>query len=707
VSALDRLRKAAPYAPAAILVALALFIAWAFAATTLRFAGPMGLPLDDSYIYLTYAKQFGRAQPFTYFPGGGYSAGSTSVLWPMLLAPFWTLGARGHALVWVSFGMCSALYAAVGVGIYRFVRVCARGEHVPGIAAAVMALAIAPFAFCALSGMEVAFAAALLVGSLLLLAREPREGRPSWLLVACLAATSLSRPEAMLLVGGVVGVSVLQRLRRRAWCEAAWWLLPLAPPVLWLVANRVIAGNFFPNTGVAKSHFYLPGFDWTYWWSAVKTLSDKLVHGLFLDKKSPLVWPTLVGVLYLLGSVRLVLWGRREKRLLVGVLAAVAPLVMMLAVIASSGLWNFKNYRYIAPAMPLLFIPIGVALSTIGPWLRASIAGRRAWHAGVLVLAVLFVRTARPQMLADMRLFAQGAMDTNTQVVAIGRYLHDRLPGANVMFHDAGAIAYYGDGRVYDMLGLVTNHQAGIANNGPGARFEFLESLPPEQRPTHFAYYPGWMGTHEFWGDVLMHTFLRRGLDSRRLVGEGDMQIITATWDHVHTGERPLNDHTGWAVVDRVDIADMASERAHHWSGRMGRRKIGDPTARWSLTERQTVGGLVIDGGRTIREGSERFTVHLDPAKPTRVVFRTGGQKSYGWHETIDKPIELALFIGGKQRGKLTVAPPAGTFSELTFTLPPHAATSHSVELRTQASGIYRVFHWFVLQPEERNQIRP
>ena len=101
------------YAAPATVVVVALFIVWAFAATVLAFTHPMGLPLDDSYIYLTYAKQFGRAQPFTYFPGGGYSAGSTSVLWPMLLAPFWTLGARGHALVWVSFGMCSGLYAAV------------------------------------------------------------------------------------------------------------------------------------------------------------------------------------------------------------------------------------------------------------------------------------------------------------------------------------------------------------------------------------------------------------------------------------------------------------------------------------------------------------------------------------------------------------------------------------------------------------------
>ena len=56
----------------AAIVLVAAFIAWAFAATVLAVTRPMGLPLDDSYIYLTYAKQFGRAQPFTYFPGGGY-----------------------------------------------------------------------------------------------------------------------------------------------------------------------------------------------------------------------------------------------------------------------------------------------------------------------------------------------------------------------------------------------------------------------------------------------------------------------------------------------------------------------------------------------------------------------------------------------------------------------------------------------------------
>ena len=234
----------------------------------------MGLPLDDSYIYLTYAKQFGRGQPFTYYPGGGYSAGSTSMLWPMLLAPFWTLGARGHALVWAAFVLCAALYAATALGAYRIVRAIA-GE-VAGLAAAALVLAIAPFAFCALSGMEVALASALLVAAVLLLVDEPRTGPPRTRLALCLAALAVARPRRRC-------SSPASRSRARGSVAArpraaARWFVPLARPRRWLVANRLLAGHFFPNTGVAKSHFYLPGFDWTYWAGAV---SHQLAHAMW------------------------------------------------------------------------------------------------------------------------------------------------------------------------------------------------------------------------------------------------------------------------------------------------------------------------------------------------------------------------------------------------------------------------------------------
>ncbi|HUJ58065.1 MAG TPA: hypothetical protein VLX92_06220 [Kofleriaceae bacterium] len=681
------------------LAVIAAIVAWGFVATTLAHTYPMGLPLDDSYIYLTYAKQFGRGQPFTYFPGGGYSAGSTSALWPMVLAPLWTLGARGHALVWASFLVCALLYGAVALGVYRFTRELV-GE-LCGAAAGLLVLLVAPFAWCTLAGMEVGFAAALAVGALLLLARAERTGPPTRGLGIVLAALALSRPEAMLLVGAICACCAVQRAWHRELRAAAWWLAPLAAPIAWLCANRVFAGHLMPNTGVAKSHFYLPGFDWTYWRETVGMLTGRMLQGLFWDAASPLVWPRAYALCCIVGMVRIALWARRERRYLVGAIAIVAPAALILAVIAASGQWSFQNYRYIAAAFPLLALQAGCALAPppadwFHPFGRPV---RIAWSALAALLVALYAHAALARLPADMRLYAQGAMDTNAQVVTIGEYIHRKLPGARVMFHDAGAIAYYGDGPVYDMLGLVTDHQAAIANNGPGARFEFLERLPPEQRPDYFAYYPSWLGTAEFFGDVLLHTPLGRQIDARRLVGEGDMQVIAATWDHVGTGERPLADHAGWAIVDRVDIADLDSERAHGWVGRMGRRHFGDPTARWSMVERE-VGdhGLVIDGGRTIRDGGERFTIHLDPHKPARVVIRTGGQRSYGFHEAITQPVELRLYAGDTQLGAVVLPAPAGQFVELAFALPAPGASE--LELRTEAKAPYRVFHWFVLQPE-------
>ena len=679
----------------AVIGLAAIAIAWAFAATVLRHTAHMSLPLDDSFIYLTYAKQIGRGQPFTYFPGGGYTPGSTSVVWPILLAPFWTLGARGHALVWVSFVVSAALYAATALGVYRLVHRLAGG--VAAVVAAVILLSIAPFAWTALSGMEVALASALLVTMIRLLLDAPPTGAPRKLLAACLAALSLSRPEAMLLVTAVVGVAAIQRLRRRDLRAAAWWLVPLAAPAIWMVTNKLFAGTWFPNTGVAKSHFYLPGFDGTYWRTAMATLTGRMLRGLFWDAASPLGWPRLLAVLWLVGAIRVLAWARRERRRLAGAVIVAAPFVLILAVIATSGLWSFQNYRYIAPAFPLLATVAGCALGPLarpGRWLRPATAALAA------LIAAGFAVAGVPRLVADALLFAQGAMDANTQPVAIGDYLHRKLPDAYVMLHDAGAIAYYGDGRVYDMLGLVTNHQAGVANNGPGARFEFLESLAPEQRPTHFAYYPGWMGQAELFGDVVFHTSLRPAIEPRRVAGDTDMQLIVASWDHVGTGERPLNEHPGWAIVDRLDVADLASEAAHGWTGALGRRSLGDPTARWSVVGRETgAHGLVLDGGRTIRGGNERFTITADPAKPIHLVLRTGGARSYPFHEAIDHPVPVRLLDDdGRELAKLTLpaATAAGGFAEVVVALP--AGAPHT--LHTEASSAYRVFHWFVLQPE-------
>jgi hypothetical protein len=667
--------------PIVATVVVALAIAVAFLCVVLRHSA-FGLPIEDAYIYLTYAKQIGRGEPFTYFPGGGYSAGSTSVVWPMVLAPFWTLGARGVGLVWVSFSLCAGLYAATAAFVAAIVR--RMFGVAPALLAACFALAVAPFAFAALSGMEVALASALLVAVIYQLMVGGKDGRPTKRLAVTLACLSLSRPEATLIVAYIVGVRIVQH--RRDLRSAAWWALPMVAPAVWLVANRTLAGHWFPNTGVAKSHFYLPGFDWTYWFHAVTKQSLSMIRTLFWRGSSVLVWPRLVAVLWLVGAVRVVRWSVRERQVLAGTLVVFAPFGLMFAVVASSGSWAFHNYRYIAPALPLVMATAACAL--------APIRAVRGWRVGMAVVGGWFAWAAVAPMRADMGLYAQNVADLDRQVVTIGRYLHERLPHAYVMFHDAGAIAYYGDTRVYDMLGLVTNHQAEVANNGPGSRFEFLESLPADQRPTHFAYYPSWMGQDAFFGDVVLHTFAAPAFDRRRMIGDYDMQLIAARWDRVHTAEQPLTGEAGWKVVDRIDVADLASEDAHHWSGALGRRRFAEPSAHWSVVHEDA--GR-IDGGRTIRGGSERFTTTVDPTRPVRVVLRSGGDTAYAFNEHITAPVAITLLDqNGKELGRATLPAPTGSFVEVTFELP---SAPHVLELHTRTAAPYRVFHWFILQP--------
>jgi len=202
------------------------------------------------------------------------------------------------------------------------------------------------------------------------------------------------------------------------------------------------------------------------------------------------------------------------------------------------------------------------------------------------------------------------------------------------------------------------------------------------------------MGQAEFFGEVVLQTPLPPPFSKRRLIGDADMQLIAATWDHAHTAERPLDEHAGWHVADRVDIADIASEHAHRWHGALGRRNFADPTARWSVVHREVgAHGLLVDGGRTIRGGAEDFVISVDPDKPVRLVMRSGGNPAYGYNEPITGPVEVTA-----NGVAATIAPPRGSLAEYAFELPP--AHADHLTVHVTASAPYRVFHWFALQPD-------
>src|SRR5687767_12530087 len=81
--------RALPYAPA---LAASGALGALCVRAVLEQAGRPAVPLDDAFIHMQYARRLAEGGFFSFVAGDGYSTGATSLLWPVLLAPFHALG---------------------------------------------------------------------------------------------------------------------------------------------------------------------------------------------------------------------------------------------------------------------------------------------------------------------------------------------------------------------------------------------------------------------------------------------------------------------------------------------------------------------------------------------------------------------------------------------------------------------------------------
>jgi hypothetical protein len=170
-----------------------------------------------------------------------------------------------------------------------------------------------------------------------------------------------------------------------------------------------------------------------------------------------------------------------------------------------------------------------------------------------------------------------------------------------------------------------------------GARFEALERLPPADRPTHFAYYTGWLpgGSLDLFGPSIAR-FASPPPIGPGLAGGWALNLYPARLDLLDSGAAPLDAQAGWEVVDELDSADLVSERQHDWHGDIGRREVHNSYDGWTCYYSTAYAAgptgersrQVADGCRTIRgPGGERFTLHVDPRRPARLLVRIGGPR--------------------------------------------------------------------------------
>jgi hypothetical protein len=481
-----------------LLVAGALAIAL-FVAAEHRIAGAPGLPLDDGWIHLQLARNLATGGGFAINPGDPVPA-STAPLWSVALAGLLVVGVPGLAAAktlglacWMGTGLVTRrLAGAVGLG--------PRWAWAAGLTA----LLLSRLVWGALSGMEVPLATLTVAAGAWAIAVD----RPA-LGAAALALATLARPEAGLLVGlHVLGAGRWREALRRAAVAAAI----VAPAA---VFNLVAGGRLVPATAAAKVEGGLLGRTeglanaWEVAGSQTTAFLGEWVAVLYEDPSRcrPSCWS---------GSSR-----GRAGRLRWLTLALVLPPVAVALVAPYRGAG--QTGRYSAHLLPLAVVVALIGLSRLFPWLVTR-PGRLA--AASLLLAGLVLR-----LPGEANAYAWGVQNINAMQVALGRWVAARTPPDTLIaLNDLGALSYFGQRRVIDLMGLATPEILPYRRQGPDGVLRYLRQRCPE----YLVIFPEWFPELAARAD-LFRPLTEVSLAQNWVAGAPTMTVYETVWHRART----------------------------------------------------------------------------------------------------------------------------------------------------------------------------
>ncbi len=662
----SRVKRLVESAPIALFTALLATIATR--AVLEKTGGVPAVPLDDTYIHFQYARSFASFHPFVYSPGAAPTPGATSLLWPVLLAPFWAIGLRGSWLVWPAWVLG---WASLGLLAYETGRAAERIlPRELGWAASAMVLAFGGYTWFAGSGMEVVPFAWLLMRSARRAAEWAEAGpeaSPTRRELGVLALlTTAMRPEgfiASLLIAVVWAVRPRGRAR-------SWALIPLLTPALPPLVNWVATGQATSTTAQVK---WLPASPYQSGMRLVESVfhNVQVLFGTLLDGQiwssiflpsggAPVAWLALPAIAWA-GFRRRTGW-RAAALLAVG-------LGMLIPTTYDSFLWN--RLRYLWPFASAWFVGLAAIADAIGAALARF---RPELGTSRLLIAGAFVGALSGHLSYSIDDLATSSDAVRRQQADLGHFAHDTLPAtAEIGVNDTGAIAYFSERRIFDVVGLTTAGEARYWAAGAGSRFEHYERMDPKRRPTHFIVYPEWLALSPLLGALVTERYV----PDASILGGTTMAAHEASWAALGSGAAPENAKHG-ELLDELDVADLESEAPHEyqlfWATQV------DNIIHESLDGR-------VDGARS-RRTLDRFQLELAPG--ATLIGRFGSDEI------------LTLTLRARDRGLGSMALDGSEWVECALELPRDLARGrYWVDVEPPAGKTFVSLHYWVFAPRQ------
>lgn len=642
----------------------------------------MSAPLDDAFIYFQYAKNLVKGYFFEYTAGRGYSSGATSFLYAFLLAPF-AFFLKGESLLVITYILGSACLFFTGYYIYRILALLTKNKAFSVFGAALF-VTNGNFLWGFFSGMEICLFTALIAASIFYLMDEKAQGRQ----LVSLSLLSIVRPEGFFLAVMLAGIKILSKLfsgKAGKKDAVVVYLLALLPGIAYFLVNKTLTGDFMPNTMRAKSDFsqfifYAP--------EVLKNGLAKYLNFLMsvFNGGSEHWFMHYSLVIFLAGLVPGAALELKNKRAGIFTVAAAWFFIGILSTVFSS-FFGVHNFRY-----PMPFAVIFVIFFSYGLWALtekikpASKDAAKYFRIAVMSLFLVFnVFTIKANLIN----FGRDCRDILSQSISAGKWIKENLPaGATVAVNDVGAITYFSDANVYDLVGLVTNGQAKVFRNGIGAVYEELE----RKKPDYFMVHLGWFNYERYSffgaGDKRLKDFHIKKEPAYFVVGSPEVCTQFKT-ELVNSGDglkNPALADAGYLIADRLDVLDLRSEKEHSY-------KISEshvPLVPGALLEEGlSYGKKMIDGGR-MTSGGETFTASGLVPGADAVLVRRSYDPGKNFH---------SVTIDGKDAGIWESRPGQG-FIEESWNIKGELIASEKalISIREVNKGAYNACHYWILQ---------
>ena len=406
-----------------------------------------GLPLDDNWIHLVYARSLAENGWFYYNPGVA-EAGMSSPLWVVLLAVVYKIASLfGVSPQWCAKGLSLFFTLGVPIVVYHLVLALRLRSRLAWIAG--LLVACEPnLAYGSVAGMEVPLFSLLTLGALISSWRKKEilTGVLLGLLVITRGEGVLS---ALLIGAGMLmplylrrkRVSIITKRERRI--STRLFLPPLILGGAWAIYNHSISGQWLPNTYYVKHYFGLGIVNLTNLWNVLRGYFHHLAmfQGFLF----------LFSVILLFGAGWAIYRNRTTIKLLPLLLI---PLVQVYAfsinikIQAVDDPWTYFTRRYLDYLLPMIVVLMVFGADFLWKEMRRQ---RERWL--VIAAPVIVVLGLVVGMINMVRLngyfieqYSWNTRNIEEVDVAMGRWMGKNLRGETIIgLTDAGAVRYFSD----------------------------------------------------------------------------------------------------------------------------------------------------------------------------------------------------------------------------------------------------------------------